>query len=135
MRFGICGLGRMGSSLGMQALEKGHEVVGFDPGGSEELQAARGTVVESIAALADALVPPRVALVYVPHGDPTEQVVSELAGTFDAMDKEIAVPLLAQAVWGFYESRDPDRSWARTVALLRHEHGNHPLQGQAGSDS
>ncbi len=301
MRFAICGLGRMGLSLGIQALEKGHEVVGFDPGGSEVLRATGGTVVESIAALADALEPPRVALVYVPHGDPTEQVVTELAGTFDAgdvvvdggnthwddsvrrhaalaeagvhfldagtsggvsgarqgacfmvggdeeayeivrpvfeslavpdgalhvgppgsghftknvhnmiefgmvqaigegvemlkrcdweldlaavfhnwnhgsvirswlvelmetalrskhdmggvdpyvedtgeqrwgiefaMDKEIPVPLLAQAVWGFYESRDPDRPWARTVALLRHEYGEHPLQGRAGSDS
>lgn len=52
-----------------------------------------------------------------------------------AMSKEIPVPLLAQAVWGFYESRDPDRPWAKTVALLRHEYGEHPLRGQAGRAS
>jgi 6-phosphogluconate dehydrogenase len=49
-----------------------------------------------------------------------------------AMDREIPVPLLAQAVWGFYESRDPNRSWAKSVALLRHEYGKHPLSGRAG---
>ncbi len=38
MRFGICGLGRMGAALALQAVEKGHEVVGFDPEGSEELE-------------------------------------------------------------------------------------------------
>lgn len=55
MRGGICGFGRMGLGFAMQALEKSHEVVGYDPGGSEELQAAGGTEVESITALADAL--------------------------------------------------------------------------------
>jgi len=52
-----------------------------------------------------------------------------------AMRKEIPVSLLAQAVWGFYESRDPDRPWAKTVALLRHEYGRHRLQGPAGTTS
>lgn len=52
-----------------------------------------------------------------------------------AMSKEIPIPLVAQAVWGFYESRDQDRPWAKTVALLRHEYGEHPLGGQAGTTS
>lgn len=30
MKFGIVGLGRMGANLGRQALEKGHEVVGYN---------------------------------------------------------------------------------------------------------
>lgn len=301
MKFEICGLGRMGAALALQALKKGHEVVGFDPEGSPELEQAGATVVDSIGALVDALAPPRVALVYVPHGDATEKVVSSLADRFGdgdvvvdggnthwdesirrhhalgdrgirfldagtsggvtgvlhgacfmvggdadaytwcvrcwrtwprrrecctaghpepgtlsrtsttwiefgmvqaigegvemlkradaeldlaavfhnwnhgsimrswlvelmeralrsehemdridpyiddtgeqrwgieyAMRKEIPVPLLAQAVWGFYESRDPDRPWAKTVALLRHEYGRHPLQGPAGTTS
>lgn len=301
MKFGICGLGRMGLALALQATKKGHEVIGFDPKGSAELEQAGATVVDSIGVLVDALAPPRVALVYVPHGDATERVISELADRFEggdvvvdggnthwdesirrhhalgdrgirfldagtsggvtgarhgacfmvggdadayevvrplledlavaegvlhcgapgtghfvknvhnmiefgivqaigegvemlkqadaeldlpavfhnwnhgsvirswlvelmeqalrsehdmdridpyiedtgeqrwgieyAMRKEIPVPLLAQAVWGFYESRDPDRPWAKTVALLRHEYGQHPLQGPAGTTS
>ncbi len=31
MRFGIVGLGRMGLSLGELAVERGHEVVAWDP--------------------------------------------------------------------------------------------------------
>ncbi len=86
MRFGVCGLGRMGASLALQAIEKGHEVVGFDAKGSDELEAAGVTVVSSIGALAQELPPPRVALSYVPHGEPTEEVISDLAEAFDEGD-------------------------------------------------
>jgi 6-phosphogluconate dehydrogenase len=299
MRFGICGLGRMGASLALQAMEKGHEVVGLDPGGAREVEHAGATVVGSVAELAEELERPRVALTYVPHGKPTEQVISELGDVFEegdvvvdggnthwddsirrhrdlgtrgirfldagtsggvtgarhgaclmvggdpdayevveplfadlavadgalhvgppgsghfvknvhnmiefgmvqaigegvemlkrcdwdldladlfhnwnhgsvirgwlveltekalrskhdmagvdpyiedtgeqrwgiqyALDKDIPVPLLAQAVWGFCESRDELRPWAKTVALLRHEYGKHPLQGESGT--
>lgn len=44
------------------------------------------TVVDSLAALVDALDPPRVALVYVPHGGPTEEVVAELGERFEEGD-------------------------------------------------
>ncbi|MDP9440916.1 MAG: decarboxylating 6-phosphogluconate dehydrogenase [Actinomycetota bacterium] len=301
MRFGICGLGRMGESLALQAIDHGHEVVGFDPQGSEALEAAGGRVVDSVDALAKALAPPRVALVYVPHGDPTEEVLSQLEQAFErddvvvdggnthwdesirrhgefaergirfldagtsggvtgarngacfmvggdadayalveellvdlavpegalyvgatgsghfvknvhnmiefgmvqaigegvellktgdwdidladlfhnwnhgsvirswlvelmeralrsehhmedldpyiedtgeqrwgvqyALDKELPIPLLAQAVWGFYESRDEGRPWAKSVALLRHEYGGHPLRTKARKDA
>lgn len=306
MRFGICGLGRMGESLALQALEKGHDVVGFDPGGSQAVEAAGGQVVSSIEELAGTLSPPRVALVYVPHGEPTDEVLHALAGAFTsgdvmvdggnshweasrrrhdelagdgihfldagtsggvtgarhgacfmvggstagvqaveelltdlavpegflhvggpgsghfvknihnmiefgmvqaigegvellkrsdwdidlaalfhnwnhgsvirswlvelmeralrsehrmedlepyihdtgeqrwgvefALQKSLPIPLLAQAVWGFYESQDQERPWAKTVALLRHEYGDHPLEqgepaGRGGGDA
>ncbi len=45
-----------------------------------------------------------------------------------ALQKSLPIPLLAQAVWGFYESQDQERPWAKTVALLRHEYGGHPLK-------
>lgn len=283
----------MGENLALQGLERGHEVVGFDPNGSEAVTQAGGTIVTSIADLTAALAPPRIALVYVPHGEPTDDVVDELGKSFAAGDvvvdggnshweesnaryshlgergvrfldagtsggvpgarngacfmvggdeeafaivkellvdlavpegvlhvgpsgsghftknvhnmiefgmvqaigegvellkrsewdidladlfhnwnhgsvirswlvelmeralrsehhmedlkpyiedtgeqrwgvefalaKELPIPLLAQAVWGFYESRDAERPWARSVALLRHEYGGHPL--------
>lgn len=86
MRFGVCGLGRMGAGLALQAMEKGHEVVGFDPNGSDELEAAGAMVVDAIGTLADELHRARVALSYVPHGAPTEQVVGELGEAFDEGD-------------------------------------------------
>lgn len=299
MRFGICGLGRMGASLALQAMEKGHEVVGFDPKGSDELEEAGATVVQSVDTFTKQLERPRIAFSYVPHGDPTEQLIGELANAFGegdvivdggnshwdesirrhaelaergirfldagtsggvtgarhgacfmvggdsdayelveplfndlavpegalhvgppgsghfvknvhnmiefgmvqaigegvemlkrcdwdldladlfhnwnhgsvvrgwlvelmekalrskhkmsgvqpyvedtgeqrwgieyALQKDIPVPLLAQAVWGFYESRDESRPWAKTVALLRHEYGKHPLKEEPGT--
>jgi 6-phosphogluconate dehydrogenase len=82
MRFGIVGLGRMGANIGRHAREKGHEVVGFDP--SEE---ARTSLAEdgvepaaSLEELTAALAPPRVILLYVPHGDITDRVATELMG-------------------------------------------------------
>lgn len=134
MKFGICGLGRMGAALALQAMKRGHEVIGFDPKGSAQLEQAGATVVGSIGALVDALAPPRVALVYVPHGYATEQVIAERADRFEDGDVVVGGGN-TPAVWGFYESRDLDRPWAKTVALLRHEYGQHPLQGSAGTTS
>ncbi|MDP9403133.1 MAG: NAD(P)-binding domain-containing protein [Actinomycetota bacterium] len=76
----------MGESLAVQALEKGHDVVGYDPGGSEAVESGGGHVVSSVEELSTALNPARVALVYVPHGAPTEDVVGRLAGEFEAGD-------------------------------------------------
>ncbi len=45
-----------------------------------------------------------------------------------AMDRQVPIPLLAQAVWGFYESRDPERPWAKAVAALRNQYGGHPVR-------
>ncbi len=44
-----------------------------------------------------------------------------------AVDREIPIPLLSQAVWGFYESRDRERPWAKAVSVLRNQYGSHPL--------
>ena len=82
MRFGIVGLGRMGANIARHAREKGHEVVGFDP--SEEARTAlAGDGVEPAASLEELtsnLAPPRVVLLYVPHGDVTDRVATEVLG-------------------------------------------------------
>jgi 6-phosphogluconate dehydrogenase len=57
-----------------------------------------------------------------------EDTGEQVWGVQYAMDKEVPIPLLAQAVWGFYESRDADRPWAKAVAVMRHEYGDHPLK-------
>jgi 6-phosphogluconate dehydrogenase (decarboxylating) len=41
-----------------------------------------------------------------------------------------SIPLLAQAVWGFYESRDPECPSAKIVAVLRNRYGGHPLKSR-----
>lgn len=82
MRFGIVGLGRMGANIARHAKEKGHDVVGFDPG--EEARRAvekDGVSTEaSLKELADALEAPRVIFLYVPHGPITDKVCHELLG-------------------------------------------------------
>jgi 6-phosphogluconate dehydrogenase len=81
MKFGIVGLGRIGGSLTLQAIEKGHSVVGynktFEP--TEKL-AKQGLIpTRSISELVEKLGPPRVVIVYVPHGPATDEVFAELA--------------------------------------------------------
>jgi 6-phosphogluconate dehydrogenase len=80
MRFGIVGLGRMGSNLALHAAEKGHDVIVFDRGkDARERTAAAGLVTtSSLEELVSALAPPRIVFIYVPHGDATEQVVQAL---------------------------------------------------------
>jgi 6-phosphogluconate dehydrogenase len=73
VKLGLVGLGRMGGGMAERLRRAGHEVVGYDrnPDVSD---------VPSLAALAEALAPPRALWVMVPAGDPTESVVQELAG-------------------------------------------------------
>jgi 6-phosphogluconate dehydrogenase len=74
MKVGMIGLGRMGGNMAARLRNAGHEVVGFDPH-SEASDVA--TLADLVGRLDDS---PRVAWVMVPSGDPTESVVSELAG-------------------------------------------------------
>ena len=80
MQFGIIGLGRMGGSFASHAVEKGHEVVGFDPGAPNrhDLQREGVVIAASIADLVSRLSRPRLVMIYVPHGDPTESVCRAL---------------------------------------------------------
>ena len=57
-----------------------------------------------------------------------EDTGEQVWGMRYAMEKEVPIPLLAQAVWGFYESRDADRPWAKAVAVMRHEYSGHPIE-------
>jgi 6-phosphogluconate dehydrogenase len=81
MRFGIIGLGRMGGNLARLALDNGHEVVGYDR--DEELAAELAgegvEAAESVDALVRSLSSPRIVLIYVPHGTPTDEICEELA--------------------------------------------------------
>ncbi len=57
MRFGIIGLGRMGSNMARHAVEKGHDIVGYDcSDDATALMAAKGLeCVPSIGDMASSL--------------------------------------------------------------------------------
>jgi 6-phosphogluconate dehydrogenase len=80
MQFGVVGLGRIGGGLVLQALEKGHQPVGYtrSPEATRSLAKEGLTPAFSLDELVDKLDPPRVILIYVPHGKATDQVVSDL---------------------------------------------------------
>jgi len=80
MKFGIVGLGHMGSSLARQAMERGHQVVGYNrsPDATQELAKEGLQQAFSLNELAGKLAAPRVILIYVPHGKPTDQVITDL---------------------------------------------------------
>ncbi len=88
MRVGIVGLGRMGANLARAALEHGHQVLGYDPAESarRELAAEGLEPAGAPEELVDKLTPPRIVLVYVPHGDPTERVCEQLRALLSGGD-------------------------------------------------
>ena len=61
MQLGLVGLGKMGFNMRERLRDGGHEVIGYDP-------RPEVTDVPTLAALADALAPPRVIWVMVPSG-------------------------------------------------------------------
>ena len=88
MRVGIVGLGRMGANLACSAVEHGHEVVGHDrdAGVMGELAQKGIEPAQSLADLVRRLPSPRIVLVYLPHGAPTERTCEELRGLLAAGD-------------------------------------------------
>jgi len=88
MRFGIIGLGRMGANLARHALEKGHQVVGYDSGqkARESLASEGLEPAASIDELVSKLEAPRITFIYVPHGEPTEDVCRQLRPALAAGD-------------------------------------------------
>ncbi|MBA2498044.1 MAG: NADP-dependent phosphogluconate dehydrogenase [Acidimicrobiia bacterium] len=56
-----------------------------------------------------------------------EDTGEQVWGVQYAMDNHVPIPMLAQAVWGFYQSRDRTQEWEKTVSVLRHLYGGHPL--------
>jgi 6-phosphogluconate dehydrogenase len=80
MRFGIIGLGRIGGGLARQALEKGHQPVGYNrsPDKARSLAKEGLEPAYSLEELVKKLALPRFIFVYVPHGQPTDKMVEEL---------------------------------------------------------
>ncbi|MBT3367539.1 MAG: NAD(P)-binding domain-containing protein, partial [Nitrospina sp.] len=80
MKFGVIGLGRIGGGLSLQAMEKGHQVVGYSLSG-EELKNLKSKGLEpsdSVGDLAKKLKSPRIVFLYIPHGKPMDEVCMEI---------------------------------------------------------
>ena len=78
--FGIIGLGRMGASLSLQALEKGMRVVGLErKGAPEDLLRANLVEAHNTSDFRQLLSPPRCVFLYIPAGPPVDELLRELA--------------------------------------------------------
>lgn len=89
MNIGIVGLGKIGRGLALQAVERGHRVVGFDTD-AEVAHAMEPDGLVAAATIAELLQsldgPRRVVIVLVPQGDPVQQVLDELRPLVHAGD-------------------------------------------------
>ena len=85
MKLAMVGLGKMGGNMAERIRRGGHEVVGFDAFAADKSDAA--SLDEAVAALGDA--GGRIVWVMVPAGEPTDQVVTDLAGLLTAGDMVI----------------------------------------------
>ena len=89
MDLAILGLGRMGNSLAALATERGHRVHGWDPDEGVRARSAAEAGLVPAATLIDLvqqLTPPRILLMYVPHGEPVDANLEELLGLLDPGD-------------------------------------------------
>ena len=82
MKLGMVGLGRMGGNMTVRLVQRGHEVVAFDPAPEAvELAVVAGAEgASSLAAVCATLPTPKVVWLMVPAGDITEATVRELGG-------------------------------------------------------
>lgn len=77
--FGLIGLGRMGGSLALHAMEKGYRVVGYRTKGAPEHLTQAGLIeARGASDLRDLLSHPRVMFLYVPAGPPIDRVLDDL---------------------------------------------------------
>ena len=91
MEIGIVGLGRMGGNIARRLMRGGHSVAAFDVNADAVAALTRDSAkgVDSLAALAAALKPPRAVWLMLPAGKVTKDAVAELACHLSAGDTVI----------------------------------------------
>ncbi len=87
MELGMIGLGRMGGNMVERLVNGGHRVVGYSRTAEKRRQAVEKGAIEanSLPALVDALSPPRVVWLMVPH-PAVDEVVEELSSSLTPAD-------------------------------------------------
>jgi 6-phosphogluconate dehydrogenase len=88
MMIGMVGLGKMGGNMVARLLNGGHEVVVYDRNSDavENVVKAGAIGVQKLDELVSKLDQPRAIWIMVPAGEPTENVIQELADLLDADD-------------------------------------------------
>lgn len=88
MKLAMVGLGRMGGNMAERLLQKGHQVVVYDPSqeARERLQQKGGEPAESLEAVLEKLSAPRIVWVMVPAGTVTEETIQTLIATLSPGD-------------------------------------------------
>ena len=90
MQIGIIGLGRMGSNMASRLCNDSHEVFAYDR--DPDIRSAMAiyspniTVLDSLEDLATSLEQPRVIIIMVPSGNPTEATISALTDVLEKND-------------------------------------------------
>lgn len=107
MKIAIAGLGKMGSRMAEKLVRDGQEVVVWNRTHQKAVDLAAQLsdykniyVADSIEALVKALDPPRVVLVMLPEGEPTELLLNEVGGLLDKAD------ILIDAGNSYYEDTE-----------------------------
>ena len=88
MQLGVIGLGRMGANIARRLLRNNHECVVFNrsPDKVKQLVSEGAIGTDTLDDFVQKLNKPRVIWLMVPAGDPTEQIVNELAAKLDSGD-------------------------------------------------
>ncbi len=90
MQIGIIGLGRMGSNMASRLNNDNHEVYAYDRDPDIRSGMLRSssniTILDSLEDLASSLPSPRVIIVMVPSGNPTEATISALSDVLEKND-------------------------------------------------
>jgi 6-phosphogluconate dehydrogenase len=88
VRLGFIGLGRMGGNMVARLLQDGHQIVAFDAKSAavEQAVALGAQSAHSLSEVVAGLTPPRLIWVMLPHGEPTSQVVQQLAALVSSGD-------------------------------------------------
>ena len=147
MQLGLVGLGKMGFNMRERLRDGGHEVIGYDP-------RPEVSDVLTLAALADALVPPRVIWVMVQTNGTVvrswlqqllakalkeDPKLAEITGYTDdsgegrwtveeAIRLRVPVPSIAASLFARFLSRQHDSPTMKAVAALRNQFGGHAVQ-------
>jgi 6-phosphogluconate dehydrogenase len=86
MDIGIIGLGKMGSNIALQAIEKGIRVVGVSRKQRKDLSVKGIEVVLDLTALKNRLQPPRILFLWIPAGPGVDQLIDSLTPILDKGD-------------------------------------------------
>src|SRR4051812_6584525 len=76
---GIIGLGKMGSNLALNAMDKGYQVAGYDKQFRAELRDTGMLLEAELEKLLSHLTSPKIVFIYIPAGKAVDDVIGQLA--------------------------------------------------------